>query len=87
MNELILFIMALGLLDPWQVVDIRFSQEEGRLDLKIDFPKGAKFLCPSLHALVPRVKCGHPGIKQVETPWVFGKHKRQLYKNAKKRMN
>ena len=47
MNELTLFTMALGLSDPWQVVDIRFSQEEGRLDLKIDFPKGAKFPCPS----------------------------------------
>lgn len=45
MNELALFTMALGLSKPWQVVDIRFSKEEGRLDLRIDFSKGAKFPC------------------------------------------
>lgn len=47
MNELTLFTMALGLSKPWQVVDIRFSKEEGRLDLRIDFSKGAKFPCPT----------------------------------------
>jgi len=47
MNELTLFTMALGLAKPWQVVEIKFSKEEGRLDLRIDFPKGAKFACPS----------------------------------------
>lgn len=47
MNELTLFTVALGLSKPWQVVDIKFSKEEGRLDLRIDFPKGAKFPCPS----------------------------------------
>lgn len=47
MNELTLFTMALGLAKPWQVVEIKFSKEEGRLDLRIDFPKGAKFGCPS----------------------------------------
>jgi transposase len=39
--------MALGLAKPWHVVDFRFSKEEGRLDLEIDFSKGAKFSCPS----------------------------------------
>ncbi len=47
MDELTLFTMALGLCKPWHVVDIRFSKEEGRLDLEIDFSKGAKFPCPS----------------------------------------
>jgi len=47
MDELTLFTMALGLSKPWHVVDIRFSKEEGRLDLEIDFSKGAKFPCPS----------------------------------------
>ena len=46
MDELTLFTMALGLSKPWHVVDIRFSKEEGRLDLEIDFSKGAKFPCP-----------------------------------------
>ena len=47
MNEHTLFTLALGLTDPWQVGDIKFSKEEGRLDLRIDFVKGAKFPCPS----------------------------------------
>lgn len=47
MNELTLFTMALGLSEPWKVVDIKFSKEAGRLDLKIDFAKGTKFPCPS----------------------------------------
>jgi len=47
MDELTLFTMALGLSKPWHVADIRFSKEEGRLDLKIDFSRGARFPCPS----------------------------------------
>lgn len=47
MDELTLFTLALGLSEPWQVVDIQFSKKSGRLDLKIDFSKGAKFPCPS----------------------------------------
>jgi len=47
MNELTLFTMALGLSKPWRVVDIKFSKEEGRLDLWLDFTKGAKFPCPT----------------------------------------
>jgi transposase len=47
MDELGLFSLALGLSKPWQVVDLKFSKEEGRLDLRIDFVKGAKFPCPS----------------------------------------
>lgn len=47
MDELTLFSLALGLAKPWQVVDLKFSKEEGRLDLRIDFVKGAKFPCPS----------------------------------------
>jgi len=47
MNELTLFTMALGLSKPWRVVDIKFSKEDGRLDLWLDFTKGAKFPCPT----------------------------------------
>lgn len=47
MDELGLFSVALGLTKPWQVVDLKFSKEAGRLDLWIDFIKGAKFPCPS----------------------------------------
>ena len=45
MDELGLFTQALGLSKPWQVVDLKFSKEDGRLDLWLDFPKGAKFPC------------------------------------------
>lgn len=47
MNELGLFSLALGLTKPWQVTDLKFSKEEGRLDLWLDFVKGGKFPCPA----------------------------------------
>jgi len=47
MDEYSLFTIALGLKKPWKVVDIKFSKDRGRLDLKIDFQKGATFPCPS----------------------------------------
>jgi len=47
MDEYSLFTVALGLEKPWEVVDIKFSKDEGRLDLKLDFHKGATFPCPS----------------------------------------
>jgi transposase len=47
MDELSLFSLALGLAKPWKVADLKFSKEDGRLDLWLDFAKGAKFPCPS----------------------------------------
>jgi len=47
MDELALFSLALGLTKPWQVIDLKFSKEEGRLDLRIDFLKGTRFPCPA----------------------------------------
>lgn len=47
MDELSLFSLALGLTKPWKVAEIKFSKEEGRLDLWLDFAKGAKFPCSS----------------------------------------
>lgn len=46
MDERGLFQLALGLEDPWQVVRIEFNAAEQRLDLHLDFPRGAKFKCP-----------------------------------------
>lgn len=46
MDELNLFTLALGLNKPWEVVDIKFSKDVGRLNLKIDFPRGSAFGCP-----------------------------------------
>ena len=44
LNEM--FGAALGLAAPWQVVSVEFDPEAGRLDLGLDFPRGARFGCP-----------------------------------------
>jgi transposase len=41
-----LFGIALGINPPWEVVGIEFSKEAKRLDIKIDFKRGANFDCP-----------------------------------------
>jgi len=46
MHDLDLFQRALGLEEPWEVVDVQFDADRRRLDLRIDFPKGARFRCP-----------------------------------------
>jgi transposase len=46
MRDLDLFQRALGLVEPWEVVGVEFDLEQRRLDLRIDFPKGARFSCP-----------------------------------------
>src|SRR5712691_6371232 len=44
--QLDLFTRALGLAAPWQVVGVDFDESERRLELRIDFPPGARFPCP-----------------------------------------
>ena len=46
MNTESLFGIALGIISPWQVEGIEFSKEVKRLDIKIDFQRGATFACP-----------------------------------------
>lgn len=41
-----LFQLALGLQDPWQIRDVLFSHEQGRLDIHLGHRKGALFSCP-----------------------------------------
>jgi transposase len=41
-----LFTVALGLMPPWEVRDLRFSVEAKRLDIVVDFERGASFPCP-----------------------------------------
>jgi transposase len=41
-----LFQAALGLTGPWQVTRTEFDAEAHRLDLYLDFSKGARFACP-----------------------------------------
>jgi hypothetical protein len=41
-----LFGLALGLQQPWTVTRTDFDAAAGRLDLYLDFPRGARFACP-----------------------------------------
>jgi len=47
-----LFALALGIESPWQVVSVKFSMESKRLDINIDFTRGATFPCPVCGDLV-----------------------------------
>ena len=58
MHDLDLFSAALGVEEPWEVVDVKFDPERRRLDLRIDFAKGARFRCP---------ECGAAGCKVHDT--------------------
>lgn len=40
-----LFKMALGIGDPWEVEEIKFSAEKERLDIRIRHYRGTKFVC------------------------------------------
>lgn len=46
MQPEMLFGMALGIIPPWEVTEVAFSKETNRLDITIDFQKGATFACP-----------------------------------------
>jgi transposase len=46
MDTKLLFTMALGLQAPWEVVDLTFDEAAHRLDILIDFTRGADFPCP-----------------------------------------
>jgi len=48
-----LFGMALGIVPPWEVTEVSFSKESNRLDITIDFQRGATFLCPVCGATAP----------------------------------
>jgi transposase len=41
-----LFSAALGLVPPWRVARSEFDADAGRLDLYLEFPRGARFACP-----------------------------------------
>jgi transposase len=48
-----LFGMALGIVPPWEVTEVNFSKESNRLDITIDFQRGATFACPVCGAPAP----------------------------------
>ncbi|MGI8903543.1 MAG: ISL3 family transposase [Solirubrobacteraceae bacterium] len=57
-QDLALFKAALGLTEPWQVTSVEFDPATKRLDLRIDFPRGATFCCP---------ECDVAGLKAYDT--------------------
>ena len=46
MDELGLFTAALGLTGPWRVARTEFDVQQTRLDLYLEFDRGARFPCP-----------------------------------------
>jgi transposase len=65
MPDVDLFQRALGLGEPWEVVGVEFDAGERRLDLRIDFRKGARFACP---------ECGRDGLKVHDTEQKTWRH-------------
>ena len=57
-QDLLLFQAALGLTAPWQVTSVEFDRDAKRLDLRVDFLKGATFSCP---------ECGLAGLKAYDS--------------------
>ncbi len=57
-QDVLLFQAALGLTAPWQVTSVEFDAEAKRLDLRVDFAKGATFCCP---------ECDRTGLKAYDT--------------------
>ena len=45
-----LFQLALGLVPPWLVNDVRFDADKKHLDIEIDFARGGRFPCPHCNA-------------------------------------
>jgi len=48
-----LFAVALGITPPWEVEGVEFTKENKRLDIKIDFRRGATFACPVCGTAAP----------------------------------
>jgi transposase len=65
MHDVELFQSALGLVEPWEVVDVEFDAERRQLDLRIDFPKGSRFPCP---------ECDREGCKVHDTETQTWRH-------------
>jgi len=75
MDKRELFGQALGLTPPWQVREVSFDPERGRLELRLDFPPGARFRCPE------RERANCPAYDTTEKRWRhlnFFQHKAYL---------
>jgi transposase len=77
MPDVDLFQRALGLEKPWEVVDVGFDAEQKRLDLRLDFAKGAKFPCP---------ECGREGCSVHDTEPHTWRHMNFFQQRAARRL-
>ena len=50
MDQKSLFTAALGLRSPWEVVEVAFDAEWGRIDFHVGFAPGTRFTCPQCGA-------------------------------------
>src|SRR3990167_3387527 len=48
MNMMNIFSAALGIKEPWYVEDVSFNAQKKRLDIKINFRRGTKFMVPGV---------------------------------------
>jgi len=55
MDPLSLFTLALGLPAPWEVVDVAFDPQSGRIDFHRAFAPGTRCSCPQCGAEHPPV--------------------------------
>ena len=60
-----MFGAALGLAPPWRVTSVEFDELGGRLEIRLDFPRGSRFACP--HEGCREVSC--PVHDTVEKTW------------------
>ena len=51
-NSNVLFQVALGLQNPWQISKVEFSKENGCLDIRLSHKTGAKFSCPNCGKMI-----------------------------------
>jgi transposase len=65
MRDVQLFQLALGLTAPWEVSESSFDAARSRLDLHVDFARGATFPCP---------ECGVAGCKPHDTEQKTWRH-------------
>jgi transposase len=42
----VLFARSLGVIEPWAIRDVTLNEQERRLDITLDYPRGTKFPCP-----------------------------------------
>ena len=71
-----LFRLALGVEEPWRVTEVAFSEAEGRLDIRLDFPPGSRFCCPECG----EVRCAvHDSRERTWRHLNFFQHETQLH--------